>query len=153
VREVSNHRAASDLPVAILCNLLRAFGTKDVGTAGFDGFDQSREEIKEVYYYTGGHSSALTHDNLRHLADFTLTGKGNFTLASRDAAPGRLASRLSGSTLVALLAAGAVVAVLSLVIWGLSQLLGVMLLWPPAAALTAAAAVVLGIVYLISRYF
>ena len=153
VREVANHRAASDLPVAILCDLLRAFGTKDVGTAGFDGFDQSREEIKEVYYYAGGHSSALTDDNLRHLADFTLTGKGNFTLASRAAAPGKLASRLSGSTLVALLAAGAVVAVLSLAIWGLSQLLGVMLLWPPAAALTAAAAVVLGIVYLISRYF
>ena len=153
VREVANHRAARDLPVAIFCNLLRAFGMKDVGTAGFDGFDQSREEIKEVYYYAGGHSSALTHDNLRPLADFTLTGERNFTLASMDARPGGLASRLSGSTLVALLAAGAVVAVLSLVIWGFSELLGVMLLWPPAAALTAAAAVVLVIVYLVSRYF
>jgi hypothetical protein len=153
VGELANHRATRDLPVAILCNLLRAFGTKDVGTAGFDGFDQAREEIKEVYYYSGGHSKALETDNLPHLADFTLTGKIDFPLAKKEATPGKLASRLSGSSLVALLTAAALIAVVGLVIWGLSQLLLTTVVAPPAAAMAASAGVVLSIAYLISRYF
>ena len=153
VREVANHRAASDLPVAIFCNLLRAFGTKDVGTAGFDGFDESREEIKETFYYAGGHSSALTGDNLPKLAEFTLSGKADFPLASKKLEPRKFASRLSGSTLVALLAAGALVAVLGVAIAGLSQVLVATVAWASVTATAAAAAAVLGIVYLVSRYF
>ena len=59
VQEVSNHRASRDVPVGIVCNLLRSLGTSDVGTAGFHGFLGGREEIKEVYYYDGGHSAPV----------------------------------------------------------------------------------------------
>lgn len=67
VQEVTNHRATSDIPVTVFCNLLRAFRMTDVGTAGFDGFDDRREEIKEVYYYEGGHSRALQRTTFRTL--------------------------------------------------------------------------------------
>jgi hypothetical protein len=125
----------------------------DVGTAGFDGFDQAREEIKEAYYYAGGHSIALNSGNLPNLAEFTLTGKAKFSVASEEVKPGKFASRLSGSTLVALLAAGALVALIGGAIWWLSQLLVATVTWPSVAAMAVATATVLAIVYLISRYY
>ena len=58
VHHMTNHRASRDVPVGIVCNLLRSLGMRDVGTAGYHGFLGGRAEIKEVYYYDGGHSAA-----------------------------------------------------------------------------------------------
>ncbi len=74
VEGVTNHRSSFDVPVAILRHLLRAL----VGTAGLDGFDQRRPEIKEIYYYNGGHRKPLEKDNLKHLIEYTLSGKAAY---------------------------------------------------------------------------
>lgn len=153
VRQVTNHRASRDVPVAVFCNLLRALGMRDVGTAGFDGFDQRREEIEEVYYYNGGHSEALRKENLRHLVEWTLSGESEFPLARKEVEPGKLVSRLSGSTIVGLGVAGMLLGALGLATWLLFQLLVGFLPWPPTWLAVLAGAAVLVVFYLFSRYF
>jgi len=65
VRRIRNDRAARDIPVGVLCAGLRGLGMRDVGTAGVDGFHEWDDDAKsEVYYYPGGHSAALSVDNL-----------------------------------------------------------------------------------------
>ena len=59
VETVTNLRANRDFPVSILCSALRGLGMRDVGTGGFEGFRQSLKELKEVFWYEGGHSAAL----------------------------------------------------------------------------------------------
>jgi pimeloyl-ACP methyl ester carboxylesterase len=151
VREVVNHRASRDVPVSIACNLLRSLGMKDVGTAGVFGFDERREEIKEVYYYNGGHSAGLKPDNLETLADCVLSGAISFPLARQDVKPHALLSRLSGSTIVGLAAAGLVAALLVGCVWITFRLLSEVNPWP--AVQIAASLVVLATLYLFSRYY
>lgn len=153
VGKVTNHRAARDMPVAILCNLLRALGMKDVGTAGFDGFDQAAEEIEEIYYYDGGHSEGLRRENLPRLVDDVLSGKSDFPLARRDTQPGKFLSRLSGSTIFGFAVAGALAAMLGLATWLLFWWLKAVLPWPPIHVGLLASAAVLVVFYLFSRYF
>ena len=153
VGKVTNHRAARDVPVAILCNLLRALGMKDVGTAGVDGFDQAGEEIEEIYYYDGGHSEGLRRENLPRLVDDVLSGKSDFPLARRDTQPGKLLSRLSGSTIFGFAVAGALVATLGVTTWLLFRLLTEVLPWSPTSVGLLASAAVLVVFYLFSRYF
>jgi pimeloyl-ACP methyl ester carboxylesterase len=71
VRALRNDRASRDVPVAILCSGLRGLCARDIGTGGFDGFDDARAE--EVFYYRGGHSEALQETNLDNIVDFILT--------------------------------------------------------------------------------
>ena len=75
---------------------------KDVGTAGFHGFLGGREEIKEVYYYDGGHSAPVARGNVESLVDYTLTGSAAFPLASTTTPRAQFVSRLSESTIVGL---------------------------------------------------
>jgi hypothetical protein len=153
VERVTNHRSAFDVPVAILCNLLRALGMRDVGTAGFDGFDQRRPEIEEVYYYNGGHGKPLEKDNLKHFIEHTLSGEAHYPNARKDRAPGKLLSRLSGSAVVGLAVAGALLVAFGLLIWLLASLLGILLPWRPALVWLFAALVVGVTSYLFSRYY
>jgi predicted esterase len=153
VKQVTNHRSSFDVPVAILCNLLRALGMRDVGTAGFDGFDQRRPEIDEVYYYDGGHGKPLEKDNLKYLIEFTLSDKPDYPNALKDRAPGKFLSRLSGSAVVGLAVAVALLIVFFLAIWLLATLVGTFLTWQPAFAWAFAAFVVGVISYLLSRYY
>ena len=153
VEQVTNHRSSFDVPVAILCNLLRALGMRDVGTAGFDGFDQRRPEIKEVYYYNGGHGKPLEKENLKHLIEYTLSGKADYPNAQKDRAPGKLLSRLSGSAVVGLAVAGALVVAFGLAIWLLASLLGSLLPLPPVVVWLFAALFVGVTSYLFSRYY
>jgi len=75
VGEYQNHRSARDMPVGLLCNMLRGLMMRDIGTGGFGGFLQS-DDNQEVYYYAGGHNAAIkTDDNLARLIHYTLTGE------------------------------------------------------------------------------
>jgi pimeloyl-ACP methyl ester carboxylesterase len=59
-----NDRANRDVPVAILCSALSGLGMKDIGTAGFHGFNFNDQRTTEVFYYDGGHSEALSQTNI-----------------------------------------------------------------------------------------
>jgi hypothetical protein len=73
VELLRNDRANCDIPVGILCSALRGLGMRDVGTAGFDGFDFKDERTSEVFYHDGGHSEALAETNVGHLVQFLMT--------------------------------------------------------------------------------
>ena len=75
VSALRNDRAAKDFPVAVLCRGLRALGMRDIGTGGVDGFTDTAAAKREIYYYPGGHSAALTRENLPHLATFVMDGR------------------------------------------------------------------------------
>jgi alpha-beta hydrolase superfamily lysophospholipase len=153
VRQVSNHRASRDVPVGIVCNLLRALGAKDVGTAGFHGFLGGREEIREVYYYEGGHSAPVVQGNLESLVDYTLTGRAAFPLAGPTTPRGQFVSRLSESTIVGLLVFAVLCAIVFGLTWALVSLLTVLTTWSSLSAIALSVAVVLVFVYLLSRYY
>jgi pimeloyl-ACP methyl ester carboxylesterase len=72
--QLRNHRAARDIPVGFLCAALRGLFMRDVGTGGVYGFNWEAPSKKEVYYYDGGHSAALTKSNLPKLAAFVMDG-------------------------------------------------------------------------------
>ena len=153
VQEVSNHRASRDVPVGIVCNLLRALGTSDVGTAGFHGFLGGREEIKEIYYYNGGHSAPVAEGNVESLVDYTLTGQATFPLASTTTPRAQFVSRLSESTIVGLAVFAAICAVVGGAIWALFSVLLLAFSLSSVPAIAIAASVVLVLVYLASRYY
>ena len=139
--------------MGIVCNLLRSLGTKDVGTAGFHGFLGGREEIKEVYYYDGGHGAPVVQDNVGRLVDYTLTGRAAFPLASATTPGGQFVSRLSESTIIGLVVFAALCAVVLGLTWGLFLVLTATTEWSSLPSVAVAAAAVLVGVYLVSRYF
>jgi len=67
---VTNHRADRDWAVALLCNALRGWAMRDIGTGGFAGF--IGYETTEVAYHPGEHGAALRPENQDHLVDFVL---------------------------------------------------------------------------------
>ena len=145
VREVSNHRAAGDVPVGIVCNLLRSIGMRDVGTAGFHGFLGGREEIKEVYYYTGGHGAPVAVDNVESLVEYTLTGRGTFPLATETTPRAPFVSRLSESTIIGLGVFALFCGILLGMTWVLFTALTLMSLSAISAGAIAATVVLVGV--------
>ena len=91
VGELRNDRGSTDVPVGVLCGMLRGLGMTDVGTGGVDGFDWEADALTklEVRYHPGGHSRALLPENLPSLA--ALRHHGRPDAAGR---PGRTTSRL-----------------------------------------------------------
>lgn len=75
VESVLNERANGDVPVAILCSALRGVWQRDIGPAGFAGFQGNGEAVHEVAYHPGGHCSALRPDNLDRLVSFAIDGE------------------------------------------------------------------------------
>ena len=73
---VHSDRARHDLPVNILCSALRGLGMRDLGTAGFDGFDDDVEGlVQDAAWFPGGHGSPLEGAHrLRWVASF-LSGR------------------------------------------------------------------------------
>ncbi len=131
VGELRNDRGSTDVPVGVLCGMLRGVGMTDVGTGGVDGFDWEADALTklEVRYHPGGHSRALLPDNLPSLAAFVTTGDRTL--------PGDLVERRPGwfSTLVnaapwlgRLLALALVAGAVALVLAGPFALLGNLLL-------------------------
>ena len=74
VARVRNDQATRDIPVAMLCNLLRGLGMKDIGTGEFTGFLESFDAMQVVKYHKGGHAAALSDGNLAGVVEFALTG-------------------------------------------------------------------------------
>jgi hypothetical protein len=55
-----NDQATKDVPVGVLCAALRGLGSRDVGTAGVNGFDQVvAETARYPGAFPGGHGAAL----------------------------------------------------------------------------------------------
>jgi pimeloyl-ACP methyl ester carboxylesterase len=63
VQEIWNHRSKFDVPVAILCSALRGLRMRDIGTAGYDGFEVI-PQIHECAYHPGGHGAPLERRSL-----------------------------------------------------------------------------------------
>ena len=58
---VHSDRGRSDIPVGVLCALLRGAGQRKLGTAGFDGFDASVDGlVQDAAWFPGGHGAALS---------------------------------------------------------------------------------------------
>ncbi len=68
-RSIENHCSRRDWPVAWLCSTLRVIGMNDLGTAGFEGFDDGT--AFESRWYPGGHGSPMSNDEyLSRIAAF-----------------------------------------------------------------------------------
>ncbi|MBI5820307.1 MAG: hypothetical protein HZA88_15170 [Verrucomicrobia bacterium] len=78
VARVRNARSSRDVPVAVLCSILRGLFMRDVGTGGFDGFNAGADEQA---FFNGGHSAPVESANLDNVAQFLLAGSGGPPLA------------------------------------------------------------------------
>ncbi|GJL60960.1 MAG: hypothetical protein NPIRA03_38170 [Nitrospirales bacterium] len=76
VRKIRNDLATNDWPVGFLCAGLQGLGAKDLGTAGYLGFQYSQNDtLIEANSFPGGHSMAVSKpENLKSIAKFLLTG-------------------------------------------------------------------------------
>ena len=153
VHHMTNHRASRDVPVGIVCNLLRSLGMRDVGTAGYHGFLGGRAEIKEVYYYDGGHSEPVEKNNVKALAEYVLNGSTVFPSARVTTPAAQFVSRLSESTIVGLAIFAALCCIVLGMMWALFSVLTLLTSWPSLPAIAVSASVVLVFVYLMSRYY
>lgn len=72
---VRSDRAADDFVVAFLCSGLRGLGMTDIGTSGWSGFEQSGGVEREIAWYHGGHSAALSTSHLDNITEFLATGR------------------------------------------------------------------------------
>ena len=73
---VRSDRGVTDVPVGLLCSLLRGLGSQDVGTAGLSGFENTAPwPIDETRTVKGGHGAPLAiDDQLGRVAEFLATG-------------------------------------------------------------------------------
>ena len=72
VTAVRNDGARFDWPVGILCRILRnTLFLKDVGAAGYDGFDGGFVK-PDFRYHPGGHGDMFTAENVRSIVSFIL---------------------------------------------------------------------------------
>src|SRR5206468_2146374 len=72
---VRTDRAADDFVVAFFCSGLRGLGMTDIGTSGWSGFEQSGGVEREIAWYHGGHSAALSTSHLDNITEFLATGR------------------------------------------------------------------------------
>ncbi len=147
VMQLRNHRANRDLPVALLCNLLRGLGMRDVGTAGFDGFQYvDPKATREVFYYEGGHGAPLKDtESLTRLVTYVLTGQDPpLDLPNQRSAGLALVSRLMRTM------AWVVVLLLAVGLWLLAgALVGPLAAVAPVSGLAAHVAIMAALVALL----
>jgi len=83
---IENHCSRRDWPVAWLCSTLRAIGMKDLGTGGFEGFDDGA--AFESRWYPGGHGSPMSKDEyLERIAAF-VCGRAPHSWDGKERLPG-----------------------------------------------------------------
>ncbi len=119
---VHSDRGRTDVPVAVLCSMLRGAGARKLGTGGFDGFDDSVDGlVQDAGWFPGGHGSPLAgEDRQKWVAGFLSGAKP--VCAQGGAPPNapptwlRYLSRLGGT-----LAPGIAVAALFGVVWWLAS--------------------------------
>jgi len=71
---VRNDRAADDCIVALVANAMHGIGMSDVGTSGWQGFDDAGAFLFEPPPLSGGHGATVSDDNLRDVVEFIATG-------------------------------------------------------------------------------
>jgi predicted esterase len=110
VEKLRNDLAASDWVVALFPKLFDQLNWSDIGSGGFDGFNDNAANAYEGRYYKGGHSAAIAPGNRESIAMFILTGeiKRNPELMT-DSQPGWLQLVSKGSGFVWLLLIGMIV--------------------------------------------
>ncbi len=75
VETLRNDRAASDWVVGLFPKIFDQLNFSDVGSGGFDGFNDDAANQLEGPYYIGGHSAAIQPANYESLSKFVLTGQ------------------------------------------------------------------------------
>ena len=127
VGELRNDRGSTDVPVGVLCGMLRGLGMTDVGTGGVDGFDWEADALTklEVRYHPGGHSRALLPENLPSLARSSPRATARCPTAWSRGVPGWFSTLVNAAPwLGRLLALGLVAGAVALVLAGPFALLG-----------------------------
>ncbi|WP_156994108.1 alpha/beta fold hydrolase [Terriglobus sp. TAA 43] len=74
VSELRNARAQKDFPVGVLCSALRGIHMRDVGTAGYTGFQIPFGQHSEVFYYRGGHGASVSKQARPDILAFLVSG-------------------------------------------------------------------------------
>lgn len=78
VAQVRNYVAAGDLIVGLLPRVfeLPFFGrlNRDIGSAGFNGFEDATVQSLQTRYIKGGHAAALVADNVPSMVEFIVHG-------------------------------------------------------------------------------
>ena len=81
---------ADDYVVALLANSLHGLGMSDVGTSGWQGFDDAGAFLSEPTPLLGGHSATVSNENLRDVVEFIATGASPRTATASTAEPSTL---------------------------------------------------------------
>ncbi|MBC6904515.1 alpha/beta hydrolase [Saccharophagus sp. K07] len=76
VKKLRNDCANADWPVGILCKGLSGIFRNDIGTGGYEGFHHDDDNVFQYWFHKGGHSAALSEDNLPNIARFLAQGDG-----------------------------------------------------------------------------
>jgi pimeloyl-ACP methyl ester carboxylesterase len=79
VAELRNSRAQLDFPVGILCSALRGIGMKDIGTAGYTGFQIPFDPNSERCFYRGGHGATVEKSARPDILGFLMNGTADAT--------------------------------------------------------------------------
>jgi len=88
VQKVLNYVATADWVVALFPRALQMLRLQDLGSAGHDGFDNSRTNpaVIQKEYVRGGHGAALNEVNWDTIARFVLFGESqDFPVSIRSA--------------------------------------------------------------------
>jgi pimeloyl-ACP methyl ester carboxylesterase len=72
VNELVNACGNTDVPVGVLCKMLRGVGRRHLGTGGFDGFDDVAVVREQFVTIAGGHGAGLVDNRLPGVADYIL---------------------------------------------------------------------------------
>jgi len=75
LERLRNDLAASDWVVALFPKLFDQWNIQDIGSGGFDGFNDDTGNEFEGRYYKGTHGAAIAPANHESLAKFLLTGE------------------------------------------------------------------------------
>jgi len=73
-KELRNDQANADFPVGFLCSGLHGLGRKDIGTGGYEGFQDDDNSVIQYAFHPGDHGAALVDSNLTNFIDFLKYG-------------------------------------------------------------------------------
>jgi pimeloyl-ACP methyl ester carboxylesterase len=74
VEQVRNYVGSSDWVVGIFPRMFELCGSRDIGSAGFNGFLQDEGNSLQVKFIPGGHSAAIDERNHHSIVNFILCG-------------------------------------------------------------------------------
>ena len=95
VGTIRSERAAGDAVVAVVANGLRGLGMTDVGTSGWNGFNETGPFLVEPGLRDGGHHATVSRENLSAVADFIATGRAEAAATSTQPGMSQLGAQRS----------------------------------------------------------